>query len=181
MLLLIVFFIETFQHSWKKLYICNAAFVQSNLPFRSQKDIVFSTILEEPIMIHSDDVFSWLKLSRYLWFISTVSKVTTNKFVLFWLCLSHEYQSLPYLRSRSNPNEDSIFFLNGKRSKGWKIIGRLMITPIFIIDIHAFEDKKFLKMPANVALTDQKRLICFEMSVNLEFFWWLNFLPDWIV
>jgi hypothetical protein len=44
-----------------------------------------------------------------------------------------------------------------------------MITPIFIIDIHAFEDKKLLEMPANVTLTDQKRLICFEMSVYLEF------------
>jgi hypothetical protein len=36
-------------------------------------------------------------------------------------------------------------------------------------------------MPANVTLTDQKRLICFEMSVYLEFLWWLNFLPYWIV
>ena len=76
---------------------------------------------------------------------------------------------MPYLRSRSNPNENSIFSLNSKRSKRWKIIGRLMITPIFIIDIHAFEDKKLLEMPANVALTDQKRLICFEMTVYLEF------------
>lgn len=181
MLLFIVFFIEAFQHSGKELYICNATFVQSNLSFRSQKYIVFSTILEEPIMIHSDDVFSWLKLSWYLWFISTVSKVTANKFVWFWLYLSHKYQSLPYLRSRSNPNENSIFSLNSKGSKGWKIIGRLMITPIFIINIHAFEDKKLLEMPANVALTDQKRLILFEMSVYLEFLWWLNFLPNWIV
>ncbi len=56
-----------------------------------------------------------------------------------------------------------------------------MITPIFIIDIHAFEDKKLLEMPANVALTDQKRLICFEMPVDLKFLWGLYFLPDWII
>lgn len=132
-------------------------------------------------MIDRDNILSRLKLCRYLWCICSICKKTINKFVLFRLSLSHKYEQLPYLRSCSNPNENPIFFFNIKRGEGWEIIRGLMITPILIVDIHTFKDKKLFKMPTNICFTDQKRLICFEMPVDLKFLWGLYFLPDWII
>jgi hypothetical protein len=55
--------------------------------------------------------------------------------------------------------KDSVFFMDLEGSEAGKGVIGFILTPIFIIDVHALKDEQILKMPTHVSLAHQERSI----------------------
>lgn len=132
-------------------------------------------------MVHCNDILSGLQFRRDFWLIRSIREEAIDELIFFGLSLSNKDEQRPNLRCRRSPNKNPIFFLKAKRGERREVISGLMITPILIVDIDAFKHEQLLKVPPNIALTNQERLIRFKMPIYLEFLRWLHFLPNRIV